>query len=68
MELKLLAIIKKPSNANPNGGIVKSEAPIHVSKVQLIDPTTDKTTRVAMKEVDGKKVRTSSKSGALLDK
>ena len=31
---------QKPNNANPNGGIVEFEAPIHVSNVMLIDPST----------------------------
>lgn len=53
----------KPSNANPSGGIVEKEAPIHVSNVMLIDPSTNQPTRVGYKIVDGKKVRVSKKSG-----
>lgn len=45
------------------GGIVESEAPIHVSNVQLIDPSTNKPTRVGFKFEDGKKVRYAKKSG-----
>ena len=54
----------KPNAKNPQGGLVKMEAPIHVSNLQLIDPKDGKPTRVgiAVKE-DGKKVRISKKSG-----
>lgn len=45
------------------GGIVEIEAPIHVSNVQLIDPSTNKPTRVGYKFEDGKKVRYAKKSG-----
>ena len=47
----------RPSQANPDGGIVKKEAPIDASNVMLIDPKTNKATRVGYKVVDGKKVR-----------
>ena len=57
----------KPSQANPQGGILEIEAPIHVSNVMPIDPKTGKPTRVGFKVVDGKKVRV-AKSGEVLDK
>ncbi|WP_302757803.1 50S ribosomal protein L24 [Ligilactobacillus salivarius] len=57
---------QKPTNANPNGGIVEVEAPIHVSNVMLIDPSNNEATRVSFKVVDGKKVRVSKKSGEIL--
>lgn len=57
---------QKPTNANPNGGIVEVEAPIHVSNVMLIDPSNNEATRVGIKVVDGKKVRVSKKSGEIL--
>lgn len=59
---------QKPSNANPNGGIVDVEAPIHASNVMVIDPSTNEATRVGYKVVDGKKVRVAKKSGETLDK
>ncbi|MDV7758394.1 50S ribosomal protein L24 [Liquorilactobacillus mali] len=59
---------QKPSNANPNGGIVEVEAPIHVSNVMLLDPSNNETTRISVKVVDGKKVRVSKKTGESLDK
>ncbi|MEH7117703.1 50S ribosomal protein L24 [Neobacillus vireti] len=57
----------KPSQVNPQGGIINFEAPIHVSNVMPIDPKTGNPTRVGYKAVDGKKVRV-AKSGEVLDK
>ena len=51
---------QKPSQTAPQGGIVEMEAPIHVSNGEA--------TRVGYKEVDGKKVRVSKKTGEVLDK
>ena len=53
----------KPSQDNPQGGIISQEAPIHVSNVMPIDPKTGEPTRVGYKVVDGKKVRVAKKSG-----
>ena len=54
----------KPSAKNPQGGIVKMEAPIHISNLSLIDPKSGKPTRVGIKVAeDGKKVRIAKKSG-----
>ena len=54
----------KPNAANPNGGIIKKEAALHISNVQLVDPKTGATTRVGRKlNADGKLVRVSKKSG-----
>jgi len=57
----------KPSQANPQGGIISFEAPIHVSNVMPIDPKSGNPTRVGFKTVDGNKVRV-AKSGEVLDK
>ena len=54
----------KPSAKNPQGGIVKKEAPIHISNLSLVDPKSGKATRVGIKVTeDGKKVRIAKKSG-----
>jgi large subunit ribosomal protein L24 len=54
----------KPNAANPNGGIVKQEAAIHISNLALVDPKTGNTTRVGRKLNDaGKLVRVAKKSG-----
>lgn len=49
------------------GGIEKKEMPIHASNVMLLDPTNDMPTRVGVKFVDGKKVRFSKRTGAIID-
>ena len=59
---------QKPNQAAPQGGILEVEAPIHVSNVMVIDPSNGEATKVAFKEVDGKKVRVSKKTGEVLDK
>ena len=58
---------QKPNNANPNGGVIDTEAPNNASNVMLIDPSTNEPTRVGYKFVDGKKVRVAKKSGKTLD-
>ena len=58
----------KPSNDNPQGGIITKEAPIHVSNVMPLDPKTGEPTRVGFKIVDNKKLRIAKKSGAPLEK
>ncbi|HEX8191531.1 MAG TPA: 50S ribosomal protein L24 [Allosphingosinicella sp.] len=58
---------RKASQANPQGGLERSEAPLHVSKVALADPSTGKPTRVRFEERDGKKVRVSVRSGELIN-
>ena len=58
---------QKPSAANPQGGIVEMEAPIHISNVALVDPSTNETTRVGRKVDDnGNVVRYAKKSGEVL--
>ncbi|ATD31349.1 50S ribosomal protein L24 [Macrococcoides bohemicum] len=57
---------QKPTQMNPEGGIVEFEAAIHVSNVMLIDPKTNKPTRVGTKIEDGKKVRVAKKSGEII--
>lgn len=59
---------QKPSQTAPQGGIVEMEASIHVSNVMVVDPSNGEATRVGYKEVDGKKVRVSKKTGEVLDK
>ncbi|WP_028296763.1 50S ribosomal protein L24 [Olivibacter sitiensis] len=54
----------KPSATNPNGGIIKKEASIHISNLTLLDPKSGKPTRVGrQKNSDGKLVRIAKKSG-----
>ena len=54
----------KPSASNPNGGIIKKEAPIHISNLMLIDPKSGQPTRVGrVRNSEGKLVRVAKKSG-----
>ena len=54
----------KPNAKAPQGGIVKKEAPVHISNLMIVDPTSGKPTRVGRKLNDkGKLVRYSKKSG-----
>tara|TARA_R110000850_G_scaffold16697_1_gene51757 strand:- start:93446 stop:93760 length:315 start_codon:yes stop_codon:yes gene_type:complete len=57
---------EKPSTKNPQGGIVKKEAPIHISNLALIDPKSKKATRVGFKMEGDKKVRFSKKSNEVI--
>lgn len=66
--VKIVSRHTRPSNAQPDGGIIKKEAPIDISNVQVVDPTTNESSRIGKKIVDGKKVRYSKKSGNVLDK
>ena len=62
--LNMVSKHTKPNTANPQGGIVKKEAPIHVSNLMLIDPKTGDPTRIERKlNKEGKLVRYSKKSG-----
>ena len=57
----------RPSQTQ-TGGIVEKEAPIHVSNVALLDPASDKPTRVGFRMLeDGRKVRYAKASGELID-
>jgi len=53
----------KPNAQNTQGGIVKQEAPINLSNLQVVDPKSGKATRIGRKLVDGKLVRYAKKSG-----
>jgi len=58
----------KPTPQRPEGGIVEKDMPIHRSNVMLVDPKTEKGTRVKSQiDKDGKKVRVAVKSGTVLD-
>ena len=58
---------RKPTQASPQGGLERSEAPLHVSKVALEDPKTGKPTRVRFEVRDGNKVRVAARSGEVIN-
>ena len=54
----------KPNAKHPQGGIIKMEAPVHISNLSLLDPKSGKPTRVGFRKNDkGVTVRYSKKSG-----
>ena len=65
--VNMIARHRKPSQQNPQGGIDRKPAPMHISKVALADPKDGKPTRVRFETKDGKKVRVAVKSGETID-
>jgi len=53
----IIARHTKPSQVNPQGGIMRKEAPLHISNVAMVDPSTGKAAKVGYKMVDGVKKR-----------
>ena len=56
----------KPTQANPDGGIIEQEMPIHVSNVMAYDSKAKKASRIGFKDVKGKKTRVYKKTGAVI--
>jgi len=62
--LNMVSKSTKPTAKNPQGGIIKQEAPIHISNLNVVDPKTGKPTRIGRKRGEnGKLVRYAKKSG-----
>jgi large subunit ribosomal protein L24 len=73
--VKGVNMVKKHQRPQPGGrsrtqgGIIEFEAPISVSNVMLVDPETDRPTRVGVRrDENGKRVRYAKRSGAVIDK
>ena len=66
--INMVSKSQKPSAKNPQGGIVKQEAPIHISNLSLIDPKSGKATRVSIKHEGKNVIRISKKSGEEIKK
>jgi len=58
----------RPTQRNPQGGILEIEAPIHVSNVMLICPSCSQPTRIGRQRVEGTRVRVCKKCGNAVDK
>jgi large subunit ribosomal protein L24 len=58
---------RKPTQLNPQGGLERKEAPMHVSKVAIADPKDGKATRVRFELIGDKKVRVAARSGEKID-
>jgi large subunit ribosomal protein L24 len=60
---------QRPTQKLRQGGIIEREGTIHLSNVMLVDPQTDKPTRVGVRSlVDGRKARVARRSGEFIDK
>ena len=58
----------KPTQPDPQGGIIEREASLHVSNVMLVDPKNDEPTRVGRQRLDeGRRVRVAKRSGEMID-
>jgi large subunit ribosomal protein L24 len=64
--VNLISKHTKPSAKNPQGGIIKKEAPLHISNLSLIDPKSKEITKVGYRIEGEKKVRYSKKSNQVL--
>ena len=67
--IERVAMVKrhtKPTQRNPQGGIIEKEGSVHLSNVMLLDPGTDKPTRVKIKNEDGNRRRV-GKSGTVIE-
>ncbi|MDR3269850.1 MAG: 50S ribosomal protein L24 [Tannerella sp.] len=56
----------KPSAKSPQGGVVKKEAPVHLSNLNLLDPKSGQPTRIGRREEKGVLVRYAKKSGEVI--
>jgi large subunit ribosomal protein L24 len=60
---------QKPTQKLRQGGIIEREAPLHLSNVMLLDPGSDKPTRVGVRQLaEGRKARIARRSGEIIDK
>ncbi len=66
--MNIKKIHKKAKKSNEKGQIIEQAAPMHVSNVMIVDPKTQKPTRVGYDKKGDKKVRIAKKSGASIDK
>ena len=65
--INLVTKHNRPSQANPDGGITKIEAPIHVSNVAYLDPVKKVPTKIGYKVENGVKYRVAKKSETVID-
>ena len=65
--VNMIARHTKPSQGNPQGGIVRREASIHISNVAHLDPKDNKPVRVGYKMIKDTKVRFARRSGEVID-
>jgi large subunit ribosomal protein L24 len=67
--LNMIKKHQRPTQKLRQGGIIEREGPIHLSNVMVVDPHTDKPTRVGVRSLaDGRKARVARRSGEFIDK
>jgi large subunit ribosomal protein L24 len=67
--LNMMKKHQKPTQKLRQGGIIEREAPLHLSNVMLLDPGSDKPTRVGVRQLaEGRKARIARRSGEIIDK
>ena len=59
--------IRDAQRAEQVGGVIEKEGPIHISNVMLVDPKTNKPTRVGVSREGGRRTRIAKKSGESID-
>jgi large subunit ribosomal protein L24 len=64
--VNIISKATKPDAKNPQGGIIKKEAAMHISKLALVDPKDGTATRIGRRIEDGKTVRVAKKSGEVI--
>jgi len=57
---------QRPTQRHRQGGIIEKESPIHISNVMYYEEKAGKATRIGMKDIEGKKVRVSKRTGEVL--
>jgi large subunit ribosomal protein L24 len=65
-QVNLVSKHTKPNAENTEGGIIKKEAPIHISNVMVVDPSSGEPTRVGRRKEDDKIIRYAKKSGEVI--
>jgi len=65
-QVNLVSKHTKPNAENTEGGIIKKEAPIHISNVMVVDPSSGEPTRVGRRQEDDKIIRYAKKSGEVI--
>jgi len=64
--INMKKVHRRPTKQDQKGEVIDVAMPIHVSNIQLVDPKTNKPTRIGKKIIDGKNVRVAKKSATIL--
>ena len=64
--VNIVTTFNKNKGENKKGGLLKVEGPISISKVQLIDPKSNKPTRIGIRRENGKVIRIAKKTNEII--